>query len=136
MSEKLLTASSRNTKNELEAFETPIKVSNQHSEFLYGESEQVMSLNLVRESPTNNCLANALQRSLSGANDNNALGAPSWCFTDNFTEGSPAVIPAPFSQIPAQKEECPEILVEDTTKMDSNGSKKRPVTLWRTAKKI
>lgn len=96
----------------------------------------MMSLNLVRESPSNNCLTNALQRSLSQVNDITALGAPSLCFTDNFTEGSPAVIPAPFSQIPAQKLECPEIVVEDTTKMDSNGYKKRPVIVWRTDKKI
>ena len=127
---------SRGPSNPLEAFETPVKVSNQQSEHLAGEAVPMLSLNLVQQSPSNNCLTNALQRSLSQANDITALGAPSWYFTDNFTESSPVGATASASQIPAQKLECSETLVEDASKMDSNNTRIRQVTEWRTPNKI
>ena len=96
----------------------------------------MISLNFIRESPTNNCLTSALQRSLSQTNDIAALGAPNVSFADYLNEESPAAPTVLFSQIPAENLECSESPLEKWPCKDSNGTTIKPVTVWRTAKKI
>ena len=58
----------------VKAYETPVKVSNQQSEFMRASDENLFSLNFVHESPVENCLTSALGRSLSQKNDFWCLG--------------------------------------------------------------